>query len=77
MCDTILTEAVKATWVVAISPDGKWWAASTMQGKVRIWEEESQMLHSYPLFITLFIRGRLQTRDFAVRQYNQVSVKIQ
>ena len=30
---------------VAISPDGRWWAAGSMQGKVRVWEEGSQTLH--------------------------------
>ncbi len=36
--DTVLTEAINATWPVAISPDGRWWAAGSMQGKVCIWE---------------------------------------
>jgi WD40 repeat protein/transcriptional regulator with XRE-family HTH domain len=35
--DTVLTEAVSATWAVAISQDGTLWAASGMQGKVRVW----------------------------------------
>jgi WD40 repeat protein/transcriptional regulator with XRE-family HTH domain len=34
----VLTEAINATWPVAISPDGKWWAAASLQGKVCIWE---------------------------------------
>ena len=36
--DSVLTEAINATWSVAISPDGRWWAAGSMQGQVGIWE---------------------------------------
>ena len=43
--DIAFTEAVSATRAVAISPDGKWWAAGCIQGKVRVWEEGSQMLY--------------------------------
>ncbi len=43
--ETVLTEAVSAIWSVAISQDGKLWAASGMQGKVRVWREGGQTLH--------------------------------
>jgi WD40 repeat protein len=43
--DTVFTEAISATWKVAISKNGSLWAASGMQGKVRIWEEDSRTLH--------------------------------
>ncbi len=44
MYDTVFTEAINATWAVAVSPDGRLWAAGTLQGKVRIWEEGGQTL---------------------------------
>src|SRR5579859_1137010 len=42
--DTVLTEAVSAAWGVAISQDGTLWAASGMQGEVRVWEEGGRTL---------------------------------
>jgi WD40 repeat protein len=42
--DTVFTEAVSVTWAVTISLDGKWWAASGMQGNVRLWDEGGQTL---------------------------------
>ncbi len=42
--DSTFTEAVSATWAVAISPNGRLWAASGMQGKVRVWDEGAQTL---------------------------------
>ncbi len=45
MRDTIFAEAINATWAVVISLDGKWWAAGSRQGKVRLWDEKSQTLH--------------------------------
>jgi WD40 repeat protein len=42
--DTVFTEAVSATWSVAISQDGALWAASGMQGKVRVWREGGRTL---------------------------------
>ena len=45
ICDSVWTSAVSATWAVAISLDGKWWAAGSLQGKVRVWEgDRSQTL---------------------------------
>ena len=43
--DTVFTEAVSATWGVAISQDGTLWAASGMQGEVRVWGEGGRTLH--------------------------------
>ena len=43
--DTVLTEAATATYVAAISLDGKWWATGGIQGKVRVWKGEGQTLH--------------------------------
>jgi WD40 repeat protein len=44
MRDTVFAEAVSATWAVAVSLDGKLWAAGGMQGKVRVWNEKGQTL---------------------------------
>ena len=35
--DCIWTSAVNATWTVAMSLDGKWWACGGNQGQMRIW----------------------------------------
>jgi WD40 repeat protein/transcriptional regulator with XRE-family HTH domain len=43
--DTTFAEAVGATWCVAISQDGRLWAAGGMQGVVRVWREEGKTLH--------------------------------
>jgi WD40 repeat protein len=42
--DTAFTEAASATWDVAISQDGTLWAASGMQGEVRVWGEGGRTL---------------------------------
>jgi WD40 repeat protein len=43
--DCVFTEAINATWTVAISLDGKLRAAGGIQGKVRIWNEGDQTRH--------------------------------
>ncbi|MFL5699993.1 MAG: NB-ARC domain-containing protein [Ktedonobacteraceae bacterium] len=42
--DTVFTETFDATWAVAISSNGQYWAAASKRGEVRIWEEEGQTL---------------------------------
>ncbi len=43
--DTAFTEALDATWTVAISRKGRYWAAGSRQGEVRVWREAGQTLH--------------------------------
>ncbi len=43
--DTIFTEAFDATWSVAISSNGRYWAAGSKRGEVRVWREAGQTLH--------------------------------
>jgi WD40 repeat protein/transcriptional regulator with XRE-family HTH domain len=43
--DTIFTEAFDATWAVAISHTGQYWAAGSGQGEVRVWRVGGQRLH--------------------------------
>ena len=43
--DTIFTEAFDATWAVAISGTGQYWAAGSRRGEVRVWREGGQTLH--------------------------------
>jgi WD40 repeat protein/transcriptional regulator with XRE-family HTH domain len=43
--DTVWTSAFDVIMSLAISPDGKWWAAGTPQGEVRVWHEGGQNLH--------------------------------
>jgi WD40 repeat protein/transcriptional regulator with XRE-family HTH domain len=43
--DTVFTEALNPTWVVAISPTSLYWAAGCRQGDVRVWCEKGQRLH--------------------------------
>jgi WD40 repeat protein/transcriptional regulator with XRE-family HTH domain len=43
--DTVFTEALHATWAVAISQTGQFWAAGNWRGEVRVWHEEGQRLH--------------------------------
>jgi WD40 repeat protein len=42
--DTVFTEAFDAVWAVAINRTGQYWAAGSMQGKVRVWEKGGQTL---------------------------------
>ena len=42
--DSVFTETFDATWAVAISGNGQYWAASSKRGEVRLWEEEGQTL---------------------------------
>src|SRR6266566_3823695 len=43
--DTIFTEAFDATWSVAMSRNGRYWAAGSKRGEVRVWREGGQTLH--------------------------------
>jgi WD40 repeat protein len=45
MRDTIFTEAFDATWAVAVSSQGQYWAAGSRQGDVRVWREDGHLLH--------------------------------
>jgi WD40 repeat protein len=42
--ETLFTEALDAIWCVAISPNGKWWAAGSRRGEVLVWEKEGKIL---------------------------------
>jgi WD40 repeat protein/transcriptional regulator with XRE-family HTH domain len=46
--DSVFTEAFDASWTVAISRNGQYWAAASKRGEVRVWEwekEAGQTLH--------------------------------
>jgi WD40 repeat protein/transcriptional regulator with XRE-family HTH domain len=43
--DTVFTETFDATWGVATSPNGQYWAAGSRRGEVRVWAEGGQTLH--------------------------------
>ena len=43
--DTTFTEALDATRAVAISRDGRYWAAGSWRGKVRVWQQGGKILH--------------------------------
>ncbi len=43
--DSVFTEALDATWAVAISRNGQYWAAGSRRGEVRVWREAGQTLH--------------------------------
>src|SRR6266702_239757 len=43
--DSVFTEALDATWAVAISRNGQYWAAGSRRGEVRVWHEGGQTLH--------------------------------
>ncbi len=42
--NTVFTETFDATWAVAISSNGQYWAAASKRGEVRVWEKEGQTL---------------------------------
>ena len=42
--DSAFTETFDATWAVAISGNGQYWATSSKRGEVRVWEEEGHTL---------------------------------
>jgi WD40 repeat protein/transcriptional regulator with XRE-family HTH domain len=43
--DAVFTEAFNATWAVAISAQGMYWAAGSSRGEVRVWREGGHTLH--------------------------------
>jgi len=43
--DTVFIEAFDATWAVASSRNGQYWAAGSRCGEVRVWREAGQTLH--------------------------------
>ena len=43
--ECVFTEAFDASWTVAISKSGQYWAAGSKRGEVRVWEEVGQTLH--------------------------------
>ena len=43
--DSVFTEALDATFAVAISRNGQYWAAGSRRGEVRVWHEAGQTLH--------------------------------
>jgi WD40 repeat protein len=42
--DTTFTEVFDAIWAVATSLNGRYWAAASKRGEVRVWDEEGQRL---------------------------------
>ncbi len=43
--DSVWTSTFDASWAVAISNTGQYWAAGSKRGEVRVWEEAGQTLH--------------------------------
>jgi WD40 repeat protein len=43
--DTTFTETFDATWAVAVSGNGEYWAAASKRGEVRVWEQGGKILH--------------------------------
>ena len=43
--ESVFTETFGATWAVAISARGMFWAAGSSRGEVRVWREEGHTLH--------------------------------
>src|SRR3989441_3425796 len=44
MRECVLTETFDASWAVAISRSGQYWAAASQRGEVRVWREAGQTL---------------------------------
>jgi WD40 repeat protein/transcriptional regulator with XRE-family HTH domain len=42
----VFSQAFDAIFSVALSPDGRYWAAGSNSGELRIWREEGQMAHA-------------------------------
>ncbi len=43
--ESVFTETFDATWAVAISRTGQYWATGSRRGEVRVWREAGQILH--------------------------------
>jgi WD40 repeat protein/transcriptional regulator with XRE-family HTH domain len=43
--DSIFTEVLNAPWSAAISRNGEYWAAGSMQGEIHVWRKGIQTLH--------------------------------
>jgi WD40 repeat protein/class 3 adenylate cyclase/transcriptional regulator with XRE-family HTH domain len=43
--ETVWTSALDAIWAVAISKSGRYWAAGSRCGEVRVWREGGELLH--------------------------------
>jgi hypothetical protein len=43
--ETVLNESFDVPWAVAISLNGRYWAAGSRRGEVRVWREEGRILH--------------------------------
>jgi WD40 repeat protein/transcriptional regulator with XRE-family HTH domain len=43
--DSVLTETFDAITAVAVSPNGRYWAAGSRRGEARVWVEQGQILH--------------------------------
>jgi WD40 repeat protein/transcriptional regulator with XRE-family HTH domain len=43
--ESVFTETFDASWTVAISRSGQYWAAASQRGEVRVWREAGQTLH--------------------------------
>jgi WD40 repeat protein/class 3 adenylate cyclase/transcriptional regulator with XRE-family HTH domain len=43
--ETVWTSALDAIWAVAISKSGRYWAAGSRCGEVRVWQEGGKLLH--------------------------------
>jgi NB-ARC domain/Anaphase-promoting complex subunit 4 WD40 domain len=43
--ETVLNEVFDIPWAVAISRDGRYWAAGSRRGEARVWRAEGKLLH--------------------------------